>query len=248
MPLFTRSEPSNLPASEAAGTESCPKCKKALVDPAGLGWCSGCGYCKSLAEEPIAAAASSVRDEEQPLAPPPTPAAQSAPAMSKYGPIWLYVLVVVVAQAMGLSMLANRDLPPGATLERAMWCAGQIVVGILLLFLAQGWLLLQIAPEVATLSFKDAILPFKLWPLAVKRLPRNQLAVWIAGFGLTLVLGAFGFVGGLEHFLNYLPDSGKQAESGSHAAPAAAPASSFFWGSSAPTASPANHTATVPVD
>ena len=38
-------EPTTTPA-----VDPCPRCGKTLVDPAGLGWCPACGYCKSLAQ------------------------------------------------------------------------------------------------------------------------------------------------------------------------------------------------------
>jgi hypothetical protein len=191
-------------SSPAVSAVPCPKCGKALVDPAGLGWCSGCGYCKSFVEEPTATAIVQ---------------AATAPARVSMGkafggairgvPLWFWVLLVVIAQGIALSIVAGRDLPEGVNLPRAVWCTGQIATGFLLMFLAQCWLLLQIAPEVATLSFKDALLPFKLWPLAMKRLPKNQVCLWAAAFGATIVIGAFACVGGLDHWLTYVPSANR---------------------------------------
>jgi hypothetical protein len=159
-------------------------------------------------------------------------------------PVWFWVLLVVVAQGVGLSIFANHELPQGANLSRAAWCTGQIAAGILLMFFAQCWLLLQIAPEVATLSFKDAVMPFKLWPLALKRLPKNQMSIWVASFGGTILLGAFLWVGGLEHWLTYLPASKGAAP----AAVTSSPPASSSWFSSPASSSPAKAGAVVPVD
>jgi hypothetical protein len=189
-----------LPAT--SGAVPCPKCGKALVDPTGLGWCSGCGYCKSLTDEPTVTA---VVEEAQS---PPRPSMATATAGAVRGlPLWFWVLLLVVAQAIGLTYMADRDLPPGANLDRAVWCTGQIAAGLALMFFAQCWLLLQIAPEVAALSFKDAVFPFKLYPLAFKRLPKNQISLWAAAFGATIFLGAFVWIGGLDHWLTYVPSA-----------------------------------------
>jgi hypothetical protein len=208
----------------------CPKCGKALVDPDGLGWCSSCGYCKSLTDEPTATAV-----VEAATAPAARPSMGRAMGGAIGGlPLWFWVLLVVVAQGIGLSIVAGRELPEGVNLQRAAWCTGQIAAGFLLMFLAQCWLLLQIAPEVAALSFKDAVLPFKLWPLAMKRLPRGQISLWAAAFGATIIAGAFACVGGLDHWLTYVP-------SAKGAAPAAAYAPQL------PSSSPTRG-AVVPVD
>ena len=208
----------------------CPKCAKALVDPDGLGWCSGCGYCKSLEDK----TAPSIARENAPGKPSVGGIVETASAI-RHLPIWFWVLLVVVSQGIVLSVVAGRDLPPGNCFQRALWATLQIAAGLLIMFLSQCWVLLQIAPEESTLAFKDALFPFKLWPLAFKRLPKNQISLWAAAFGFTIVIGAFACVGGLEHWLVYVPSSkgARPATAGS-----GAPAPSHGGG----------HPATVPVD
>ena len=236
----THALPESKIAPPTAAATPCPKCGKALVDPTGLGWCAGCGYCKSLADVPMEAAVVEAVSA-------PAPPSMGAATVGAIGhlPVWFWVLLVVVAQGVGLSILAGRDLPEGPNLPRAAWCTGQIAAGLLLMFFAQCWLLLQIAPEVATLSFKDAVLPFKLWPLAMKRLPKNQISLWAASFGATILLGAFIWVGGLEHWLTYVPASKGAAPAAVESAPP--PAQSTWFSSPASTTSKKS-SAVVPVD
>src|SRR4051794_28944721 len=60
-----------LPETEAAAPADpslCPRCGGKLTNPDGLGWCPGCGYCRSLEEEKAVAP------------PPPEPAAPRKPS------------------------------------------------------------------------------------------------------------------------------------------------------------------------
>ncbi|HEX3314830.1 MAG TPA: hypothetical protein VHR72_08070 [Gemmataceae bacterium] len=237
----THALPETKSATPPAAATPCPKCGKVLVDPNGLGWCSACGYCKSLADVSMEPAV--VEAEAETTPPTPSMGAATVGAIGHL-PVWFWVLLVVIAQGVGLSIVAGHELPEGANLSRAAWCTGQIGAGLLLMFFAQCWLLLQIAPEVATLSFKDAVMPFKLWPLAMKRLPKNQLSLWAASFGATILIGAFVWVGGLEHWLTYLP-AAKGAAPAAVATPA--PSGSSWFSSPAPS-SPVNAGAVVPVD
>lgn len=42
--------------TDPAGTDvACPRCGQKLVDPGGLGWCSKCGFCRSLEEDKVKA-------------------------------------------------------------------------------------------------------------------------------------------------------------------------------------------------
>jgi hypothetical protein len=85
----------------------------------------------------------------------------------------------------------------------------QIAGGVIIMLIGQFIGLLKIAPEESTLSFKDAVFPFRLYGFVFKRLPRTQLTLYFGIWGLAAAISAGVFIGGLPHWLTYLPDSKK---------------------------------------
>lgn len=185
----------NPPLEQAAA--KCPRCQKSLVDPSGLGWCPGCGYCQSLEDSHP----KTILSEKRPSV---GGVVEAGGAVAQL-PLWFWVSLLVVANAVFLSIVAGKQLPEGANLSRALWSTLQIAIGLLLVFLAQAWILIHIAPDEPTLTFKDSILSFRLWNLAIKRLPRFQASLWTAVLGFSLALGAILFVGGMKHWFSYMP-------------------------------------------
>lgn len=188
--------PDVVEATPEAPAADCPKCGKALVDPAGLGWCSGCGYCKSLA------------DEQQLLQAPRRPSlggvVEAGGAVTSL-PLWFWASGLLIAVGIGISIFVDKRLPTGDVFDRALWATLQIAIGALIIFLAQCWALVSIAPEDPKLTFKDALAPFHLWVLVCKRLPRLKESLWAAVFGLSLIVGSAAFIGGFAHWFEYLP-------------------------------------------
>jgi hypothetical protein len=193
--------PSSAPPA-AESTELCPRCSKPLTDAKGLGWCQACGFCKSLEEDRA----------KIPLQNPATAPAK-ANAVGAMGmvvgnlPIWLWILLL------GMALFAAATLLPAHyfgknPLHRALWCTGQIVGGLVLLFTAQFLALLRLAPEDEKLGIKDVFLPFRLWGLIFQRLPALRFPLWIGGWGVAIIISALVFVGGLSHWMTYLPKSG----------------------------------------
>lgn len=187
----------------AAKDSICPRCGKPLTDPQGMGWCQGCGYCKSLEED-------KAKVKLEPAAPKPdaqggTPAAKIALSV----PRWIWPLLLGVIGFSAASLLPARHLAPN-TLERALWTTAQMAAGLFMIFVAQFIALLRIAPEVETLSFKDMLLPTRLWPLVFKRLSTLYVPVWLAAWGLAIMVSAGIFIGGLGYWGTYLP-GGKNA-------------------------------------
>src|SRR5262249_39401250 len=90
-------------------------------------------------------------------------------------------------------------------LSRALWCTLQMVLGLLLIFAAQAWALMAIVADDERLSGKDAVIAFRLWGLTLSRLPRTHRQVWLGAWGLATLLSAVFLIGGLEHWLTYLP-------------------------------------------
>jgi hypothetical protein len=185
------------PAEAAPSPDAvCPRCGQRLIDPTGLGWCKACGYCRSLATEAPA----------QLMARPPQPSRGVVLAGAAFNlPLWFWALLLGVAVAAGLSFAAGRLLPPGNCLPRALWTSVQIGLGVVLIFSGQLVAVVAVAPEDERLSFKDALMPMRLWGLVIARLPRHSGCLWTSTFGAALVLCAFLFVGGLQHWFTYLP-------------------------------------------
>jgi len=187
----------------AAGAEAslCPKCQGKLIDPSGLGWCKSCGYCKSLEEE----------KDRVPLAETPaTPRTPSVLGMVEFGqmlaklPNWALVLIS------GIGVVVVANLPPAKalaenSLTRAVFATAEMGVGLLMIVAAQIWALFVLAPGDDKLGFKDAILPGRLWGMTLKRLPAMRGQVWLASWGISCILAAVLIIGGLAHWLDYLP-------------------------------------------
>jgi hypothetical protein len=194
-------QPVPAPPTKEAAPPACPRCKGKLTDPGGLGWCQTCGYCHSLEQEkartPLAAAAAPAR----------RPSFLGGLEMFEVVsalPGWFWGLLLGIAAVAGATFVPATQLPRVGLL-RTVWCTGQIGVGLLLIFAAQVWTLLLLAPEDEKLGNKDALLPTRLWAQALRRLPRTWRPVCLASWGLAAALSAVFIVGGLSHWLNYLP-------------------------------------------
>lgn len=174
----------------------CPRCQKPLIDPNGLGWCKACGYCRSLAESEAKAAEAS-----KPAAPTTVGATSSAIFQT---PTWFWVtLGGIVLVAGGTFALGNfLTLAP---LQRALLTTVEIGLGAVIMFIGQLIGVTQIAPDESTLNFKDAVFPFRLYGLVLKRLPSTRHTVYLGAWGLAAIVSAAVFVGGLEHWFTQLP-------------------------------------------
>jgi hypothetical protein len=183
----------------AAGppTHGCPRCGQPLVDPQGLGWCKACGYCQSLGTEPR-------RVKTTEAAAPRKPTWLEAGKLIGWQPLWFWVAIFsVTVLALG-TYLAFEKVHP-RPLPRALWTTIQIGVGVAFVFLGQFLALLRLAPEETTLGFKDAIVPGQLYGLMFKHLPATRWPFYLCCWGLTLIITANVFVGGLNHWFQYLP-------------------------------------------
>lgn len=181
----------------------CPKCGKALVDPTGLGWCAGCGYCKSLADE------KRLVDQSRPVL---GGMVEAGGGAVQSLPLWFWASGLILAIGITISIFVDKRLPTGDNFDRALWASLQIAIGLFIIFLAQCWALVSIAPEETTLTFKDALTSFRLWVLVFKRLPRLKEALWAAVFGLSLIIGSAAFIGGFVHWFDYLPKNAAARE------------------------------------
>jgi hypothetical protein len=178
----------------------CPRCKKKLVDPAGLGWCSNCGYCHSLEQDrakiPVQKLVAAKKSKD--------PGTADVLLLLLKVPSWFWVMLAgagLVALCTWLLIHTQPVTPVG----RCVWCTIQIGLGALVLFVASFWALIQVAAEDETITAKDIFLPVRLWTLTCRRLPNTRCQVWLAVWGAVAILSAAAFVGGLGEWLKYLP-------------------------------------------
>jgi hypothetical protein len=120
------------------------------------------------------------------------------------------LIVGVVLLAVGC-FAASRHYPLTA-MQRAVWTAIQIAAGVVLVLVGQCYALMVLAPKDEALNFIDAIVPFRLYSLVCKTLPRACLTLWLSSWGLTLVFSALICVGGLGHLLKFLPKSSESQQ------------------------------------
>jgi hypothetical protein len=182
----------------AAPDTLCPQCQKPLVDPHGLGWCQACGYCGSLgavvsAPKPSAAAG-------------PEDAEASSASSTGQSPPWTLALLVGVVVLATATWAISRSVPL-RPLPRATWTTVQVIAGVLVMLVGQCYGVIRVAPEEATLHAIDVIVPFRLYGMIFSRLPKLCSVLFFAAWGLTLIVTALLFVGGLQHWLTYLPKS-----------------------------------------
>jgi hypothetical protein len=193
---------SGLVPEAAIAAFPCPRCQQPLIDPDGLGWCKACGYCRSLEE-------GEQNTAKETAAPKPNQLTATGAALGQT-PIWFWVTFVGLLLIAGAAFACSRFLTL-TPFQRAFLTTGQSAVGVALLFIGQFIALLKIAPEDSTLSFKDAVFPFRLYGLILKRLPSTSFSLYLGVWGLTAIIAVNIFVGGLGHWLTYLPGNGNNA-------------------------------------
>ena len=89
--------------SPATTTVACPRCQQPLIDPAGLGWCKACGYCRSLAESQKQAGP----EPKAPAAPNTLTATGSAVGQT---PTWFWITLVGVLLISGATIACSHLL------------------------------------------------------------------------------------------------------------------------------------------
>jgi len=209
--LRTPTAPKSTPP-QAPSSVPCPRCKKPLIDPEGLGWCKACGYCGTLEAEQK----NKLMQTEQA----PSTSAVFAGAAGQI-PWWFWVLLIGIGALAAGSLAVGQLLPAGDTFYRALFTSVQMGVGVVLIFAGQIVALMHVAPEDEKLSFKDAIVPTRLWALVAKRLSNLYGCLWTSVWGLSLAVFAILFIGGLKHWMTYLPGPKNQQQQQQPRPPAA---------------------------
>lgn len=178
----------------------CPRCSTKLINPDSLGWCPKCGYCKSI-EQDAAKVAPLETATDTPAKPSPLGIQEFIDLVRKTPP-WLRVLFAGVLVVLGISVVADYVLKP-ESFRRALWSTLELILGMATMFIAQLWALALLAPRDDKLGPRDAIVPFRLWSLALNQLPSTRKQVWMGAWGLTAGLCAVLVVGGLDFWIQY---------------------------------------------
>jgi ribosomal protein L37E len=193
-------QPASPPESKEEETPqtACPRCGSKLIDAQSLGWCSKCGYCRSLEED-----AKKVLAVAAPSAQPGLPlgAGEFSELLQRL-PRWSYILAGGALAVVVLSAAANLILPADS-LARALWTTFELLFGLLCILAAQVWCLFILAPEDDKLGSKDIVFSVRLWSLTFKRLPEMCRQVWLGGWGASAVLSALFLVGGLTYWYQF---------------------------------------------
>ncbi len=188
--------------AEPASHVSCPRCQQPLIDPEGLGWCRGCGYCRSLVEteKKIVPAATTASQ--------PNRLAVTGEAVG-FVPQWFWMMLLGIGLITGATYAGGHFLSL-TPFQRALLTTVQIGLSVITMFIGQFIGLMRIAPDEPTVNFMDAVFPFRLYGLIFKRLPRTQVTVLAASWGLTALIASVVFIGGLGHWFTYLPGNQKK--------------------------------------
>lgn len=187
----------DLDAPEPEGDRAlCPRCGAKLTDPEGLGWCPGCGYCRSLEEEGQALPAAAPAAAKKPSA---LGASEFGEAMKRM-PSWAWPLLVGVAVVLGMSIAADTLLPEDC-LARALWSAIQMVLSVIGLIAAQLWAIMIVGEREDGLGARDLFLSARVWRAAFRRLPDTRKAIWLGAWSLTALVCGAAVVGGFNYWL-----------------------------------------------
>jgi hypothetical protein len=186
----------------------CPRCGGKLANPGGLGWCSQCGYCRSLEEEP-AAAVLPAPEAEATKKPSALGAAEFAETV-KLLPRWSWPLIGGTLAIVFVCLLGNGLLPE-ACLARAIWGTAQLLLSFVVLVGAQLWIILLVGASQDGLGPKDLFLPGRVWRTALRRLPETRGPVWLGAWSLTAIGCSLALIGGLTYWFEVLREA-KEAE------------------------------------
>jgi hypothetical protein len=177
---------------------NCPRCHALLTDPHGIGLCPRCGYCRSLHLEGVAvlAAAGKLR-----LCPPVLPGLRHS---LRVAPAALLAVSVAFVAVVPLAYLADQRYPLGSR-ARAVWSAGSLLCGVLLLLAGQAWAIALLKRMNERINWGDLLSPLQVWGLAVRRLPTTAWPIGLGGSGFLAVLAAVVWVGGLTYWISLSP-------------------------------------------
>ncbi len=167
-----------------------------MVMVSGWRWCHQCGYRVAGQELPVPGAQAAD-----------TPAKPSAPAAgselalaTRVIPLWGWALLIGLGLVAAVSCVADIYLPVQSR-QRALWSTTQILVGVVLLFLAGLAVSTRLGLQRDHMSLLDLFMLDRLWPRALKNLPHTRWHVCTAAWSVALILCGLLWVGGLTYWL-----------------------------------------------
>jgi hypothetical protein len=177
----------------------CPRCGGKLTNPESLGWCPKCSYCRSLEQDQDKVATL----KSGPRKPSPFGIVEFAQLIWN-SPRWAKILFAGMVVVLAVSYFASKYyLPRGESYTRALWSTIQLGAGLLVVLVGQFWALTLLAPKDDKLGAVDAFIPFRLWSMALNRLPLTDKPVWAGAWGMTAMVCAVLVTGGLEYWKQF---------------------------------------------
>jgi hypothetical protein len=167
-----------------------------------MGLCPRCGFCRSLEVDGAAALAAAGRPRL-------VGDWRELPHALRAAPAAFVAVAVAFAAVVPLALVADRHFPPGSR-ERALWSAGHLACGVLLLAAGQAWAVAILKQLKERVGWGDMLSPLQLWGLAARRLPETAWPVGLGCSGALAVLSAVVWVGGLSYWLRL--DSGPDTD------------------------------------
>jgi serine/threonine protein kinase len=150
----------------------CPRCGTPRTSASATGWCLNCGFLPEKEEAPA-----------------------PVPQKTTGFPKWCWYLFAGIFVIVLISIAGDLWLPK-RSLARAWWGTTQLGLGFLVVIVADILAFLYVLPTGTSISFVEALFPFKMWVSAFELLPKTRYAVCILSWGLSIMLCAVLLVGG----------------------------------------------------
>lgn len=183
-----------LPAARpgANPAHTCPRCGGLLKFPDTIGACTNCGYSRS----------EDVASRLPPAVAPGSPRSETADLFAHLLqlPGWFWGLVLGTAALAGLAFLADYRLAEDSR-TRTWISTVAFIAGVGALALAQAWVMFVVAVDDPSVGIRDAISPLRIWPVAVRWLPRTGGSLCVGAWSVTAILCSLLVVGGLSYWM-----------------------------------------------
>jgi hypothetical protein len=188
----TTTEQTPAPVAPAAASTAalavipCPNCNADLTTTSAYSFCSRCGFWRSGDEFLNQAEA---------------PQQHGGGALSLL-PESAWPMLFLGFSVLPICYYADRRLPPHS-LDRALWCVAQCVIGLGIVFLAQIWAYFLLRRRGYPVGIFDILAPLNLWRRAVQALPETGGSLGLAASGCVCSLTAVLWIGGLSYWATY---------------------------------------------
>ena len=183
-------EPISKPVVEQIVDPLCPVCQWRLIDPATMGYCPKCGYCRYIQVHRHSDANINLHRNRASLL-----GLRAVVDAIASLPGWLSVLLGGSFAILLYAKAIDHLLPEG-TSNRPMVGFGMLAAGIVALGFSHFWALAKVAPSYSDVGPLDLLSPGLVWGSALRRLPETRWPLWLAGWSISLIGGAWFFITG----------------------------------------------------